>query len=239
MKKILSGSALKVIALISMLIDHVGAVLVERAILVYSYDYFKYKQLLNADIILRSIGRIAFPIYCFLLVEGFLHTKNIKKYMIRLALFALISEIPFDLATSGKIINLNCQNIFFTLLIGLSVITLLECMGRCEALSKMIKICLGILLTGAGALLAQFLNTDYGLRGVLPIVALYLFRFDRLKQVCAGALAFSWEFPAPLAFLPVLFYNGKRGKGNQYLFYIFYPLHLGFLYFIAVMSGFF
>ncbi len=239
MKKIFSGSVLKVIALTTMLIDHVGCVLVERAILVYRNDYFTYKQLWDIDIILRSIGRIAFPIYCFLLVEGFLHTKNIKKYILRLALFAFVSEIPFDLATSGKIINPYYQNIFFTLLIGLFVITLLEGIGRCETLSKVIKVCLCILLTGMGAFLAQFINADYGIRGVLPIVVLYFFRFDRLKQACAGALVFSWEFPAPLAFFPVLFYNGKRGKGNKYLFYIFYPLHLVFLYFIAVMLGFF
>lgn len=77
--------------------------------------------LYQTDMVLRGIGRVAFPIFCFLLVEGFLHTKNVWKYAGRLALFALVSEIPFDLAFQGEWLFMGYQNIFFTLLVGLLV----------------------------------------------------------------------------------------------------------------------
>ena len=102
----LSSFALKCIALITMIIDHVGAILYPEAR------------------VLRIIGRIAFPIYAFLVAEGFYHTKNVKKYMLRLLLFALVSEIPFDLALTGQILEFGHQNVFFTLFAGLLLMEL-------------------------------------------------------------------------------------------------------------------
>lgn len=237
MKKGFSGSALKLIAIITMFIDHIGAVIVERAMLKFSNDYAVYERLATCDVILRSVGRIAFPIFCFLLVEGFLHTKNVWKYMLRLASFALISEIPFDLAQVGRMFNLQSQNIFFTLLIGLFIIHCLDRIWKQESWPKLSRVCLYIVGICIGLLAAEYLNTDYGARGIIAIIALYAFRFNRFNQAIAGVLAFSWEFPAPVAFLPVLAYNGKRGNGNKYLFYAFYPLHLIILYFAAVVLG--
>ncbi len=105
-KKGISGNTLKIIAIITMLIDHIGAVVIENGILKYQ-DPLLMQTILatpegvkwsTIDFALRTIGRISFPIFCFLLVEGFLHTKDVRKYGIRLLAFALISEIPFDLA---------------------------------------------------------------------------------------------------------------------------------------------
>jgi len=237
MKKGFSGNGLKIIALLTMLIDHIGSVIVERAILFSGDDYLMYERLYTLDAILRSIGRIAFPIYCFLLVEGFLHTKNIWKYILRLLLFALVSEVPFNLAMTGKLINPYYQNIFFTLLIGLLVISGMNYLWRLEKQNKILKVCFCVILVCLGTIISEGLCTDYGAKGVLPIVALYLFRFNRLNQAIVGVISFSWEFPAPLAFLPVLSYNGERGKGNKYWFYVFYPLHLMVLYFISVCLG--
>ena len=121
----MTGSALKWIAILTMLIDHMAAALLDP--LVYGGYYGKMHGLFFGSasqstfiwyMIGRFIGRLAFPIFCFLLVEGITHTRDIKKYGARLALFALISEIPFDLALLGSL-SFDAQNVFFTLLFGI------------------------------------------------------------------------------------------------------------------------
>ncbi|SFR93946.1 TraX family protein [Anaeromicropila populeti] len=117
----MSGSTLKLIAIFAMIIDHVAAVLV------WSVAYSTNNtQMMEISHYMRMFGRIAFPIFCFLLVEGFVHTKNRRRYAIRLALFAVISEIPFDLAFSMTPFDFNAQNVFFTLFLGLVVLMGLE-----------------------------------------------------------------------------------------------------------------
>ena len=115
-RKGISGSTLKFIAVFSMLIDHIAASVLLNP-LVNANSAF----MISLAHVMRMFGRLAFSIFCFLLIEGFLHTKNRKKYALRLALFALISEIPFDLAFSYKSFDFSYQNVFFTLLIGLLV----------------------------------------------------------------------------------------------------------------------
>ena len=114
-RKGLSGSALKMIAIATMLIDHIAATVIIRVLKFGGYNDSLY-QLYR---VMRNIGRIAFPIFCFLLVEGFMHTRDREKYALRLGCFAAISEIPFDLAFNGKILEVGYQNVFFTLLLGL------------------------------------------------------------------------------------------------------------------------
>ena len=200
----ISGSTLKIIAILSMLIDHIGAAVLERGLLASAWvknDAALFDKIRAVDRVLRLIGRPAFPIFCFLLVEGFLHTKDSKKYALRLLLFAFISE-----------------NVFFTLLIGLLV------MMAASYFSKNIWLQGLIFALGLGA--GYVLKTDYGYKGVFLIELLYFLRYDRKMQCIAGALAFSWETTAPIAFLPILAYNGKRGLSMKYLFYLFYPAHL-------------
>ncbi|WP_461817744.1 TraX family protein, partial [Faecalimonas sp.] len=100
MKLGINSFQLKIIAIIAMIIDHIGL--------------FFFPE----HILFRIIGRISFPIFAFLIVEGFYHTRDIWKYMFRLGVFAVLSEIPFDLLTTGKVFDLRHQNVFFTLLIG-------------------------------------------------------------------------------------------------------------------------
>ncbi|MBQ2453108.1 MAG: hypothetical protein II497_01520, partial [Lachnospiraceae bacterium] len=104
----MTGTALKLIAVVSMLIDHTGDVL------------------FPGQLWLRYIGRLAFPIYCFLIVEGFIHTRNVMKYMARLLVFGIVSEIPFDLAFFGEISYPGYQNVFWTLLLGLMSIYMMS-----------------------------------------------------------------------------------------------------------------
>lgn len=206
----ISGFTLKWIAIITMIIDHVGAVL--------------YPQYL----ILRMIGRIAFPIFCFLLVEGAVHTHNIRRYEGRLLGFALISELPFDLVFYGGV-SLEHQNVFFTLLIGLFMLDIME--------RKKNTIYPFLVIFGA-IFLAEGLSVDYGAGGILFILCFYLLYERRvLRQVAfigMNVLYFGMgvQAYAGLAAVPMLLYNGKRGRRMKYLFYVIYPLHLLILYLI-------
>lgn len=227
----ISGSTLKLIAIISMLIDHTGATVL-RAILRHpGIAGIPEKRAMWAEIytISRDIGRIAFPIFCFLIVEGFLHTRNVKKYAGRLFLFALISEIPFDLALKGNWYVPTGQNVYFTLLIGLLAIIGIAWITQ----NGTQNLLLSILPIAAGMYLALLMDTDYDYKGVFLIVILYLMRSSRLYQCIGGAAAVTWELPAPLAFIPVYLYNGTRGLRMKYFFYWFYPGHLLVLYAVS------
>lgn len=213
MKKGLSASTLKWIAIISMLIDHF-------AIAIYwhleSHTYEVYK-------ILRYIGRIAFPIYCFLLVEGFFLTRNRKKYIGRCLLFAFLSEIPFNMAIYGQIWYPTRQNVYFTLALGLCTLYVLDKVRGYDMLSVMKQ----LLCVGVGAGLAQILGVDYHYLGILFIVMFYYCReMNPWYRDVIGAAAFSYEITAPLAFIPIHLYNGKRGLPLKYAFYLVYPVHL-------------
>lgn len=223
----ISGSTLKLIAVISMLIDHTGATVfrtVMRSNAVLSSGNARlWQHIYSAS---RDIGRIAFPIFCFLIVEGFLHTHNPRKYAGRLFLFALISEIPFDIALKGAWFYPDKQNVYFTLLLGLLVLMALSGFREHPWAAPFI--------IAAGMYGAHLLQTDYSYKGVFLIVILYLLRFTRLYQCIGGAAATVWELPAPIAFIPVWLYNGKRGLRMKYFFYWFYPVHLMVLYVINI-----
>lgn len=231
-KRGISGSTLKLIALITMLIDHVAAVILVRLLLINGYD----EKLYQCYRIMRLIGRVAFPIYIFLMIEGFEKTRSRHKYIMRMAAFAVISEVPFDLAFSAQVLEFGYQNIFFTLLIGMLVMLAFEAIGRMEW-NVWIKLGVCLVVFIAGMELAELLHTDYGAKGIMGIVAMFLFRKNRLTQIVAGSVAFLWETTAPLAFVPIAFYNGKRGLQLKYVFYLFYPLHLLILYLICMALG--
>ncbi len=207
----INGFVLKCIAMICMLIDHTGAVL--------------FPQYLG----LRMVGRLAFPIYCFLLVEGAMHTTNIRKYEQRLFLFALISEVPFDLAFYGGT-SWAHQNVFFTLFLGVLAIDLAQCIRN--KLSVIIIFFLMIIV-------AELLHTDYGGSGIVFILCYYLLYEKKvLKQAMFVLENFflyrvGVQLYASFAVVPMLLYNGKKGPSMKYLFYVFYPGHLLILYLIV------
>lgn len=230
----LSGSTLKCIAIVTMLIDHIGAVVLERLLVAGVESNLLYP----AYVTTRTIGRIAFPIFCFLLVEGFEHTGNRKRYALRLLAFAVISEVPFDLAFRGKLIETGYQNVFFTLFIGLVTMLAFHAIEEKTEWNPLWRGALLALVMFAGMGLAYWMKTDYDAKGVMCIMALYVFRSMRGPQILAGCLAFGWwELPALVAFIPIAFYNGKRGWNLKYAFYGFYPLHLLLLYLICLAKG--
>ena len=207
------GMDLKLWALFTMFIDHIGAVLIETTYL-YNIESF---QVLN--VCLRLIGRLAFPLYAFLLAEGFLHTRSWKKYAGRLFLFALISEIPFDLAAFGEL-TYTRQNVFFTLFIGLLT------MKGLEKVKEKKLAAIGVI--GAGCICAHLLQTDYSYMGILLIVILYIFREEHKRRCIIGGVFFSYEITSVLAFLMMYRYSGEKGETNlpRIVFYGFYPMHL-------------
>ena len=220
----LSQEGLKSIACLTMLLDHIGAVFVP--------GYYTYY-------ILRILGRIAFPIYCFLLAEGMHYTRNPRKYALRLALGAAASEIPFDLAVYGGL-TLAHQSVMLTLLLGFGALTVW----------KRLPIWAGVSVAALLALTAEWLNTDYGAWGVVLIVAFGLLRerprwqlalvvtlillaMDSIGVPFLGGIPI--ELFALLAFLPICLYSGRKagwGRGAQLLFYGFYPVHLLLLWLV-------
>lgn len=258
-KRGISSSTLKIIAIIAMFIDHIGAVVLEPMITRgISFPGMSLYELYELDSFIRLvIGRIAFPIFCFQLVEGFLKTSDVTQYAVRLFIFALLSELPFNLAFRQTLVDSSYQNVFFTLFIGLMVMILADRI-RTAAWGKRfsptigngLSVMLRIAVVAAGMVLAEALHTDYAAYGVMCITILYFFRYNKKKQILAGSIAFfagdiimnggSSELLAPLGFIAVACYNGQRGMRMKYVFYLFYPLHLLVLYGIQrlVLSGF-
>ena len=225
--RILSGSALKVIALVCMIIDHVAKSFYRKlSMITFNIPLFpKHKDLYW---LMTRIGRLAFPIYCFLLVEGFLHTRDKKKYALRLFVFAVISEVPWDLIHYNKLFDMTGQNVFFTLFLGVLGMYLFEFFENSR-----IKQAVSLLVLLVVSLLLQ---ADYGMTGFAFIIMLYALHDRWLLKTVVGCGILSSPPYAALAFIPINLYNGKRGfiKGKvlQYAFYAIYPVHLLVLYFI-------
>ena len=219
-KRTYHGEDLKFFAMWSMLIDHAGAVLIENTSL---YQITGFHML---AVTCRLIGRIAFPLICFLLIEGFCHTGDRRKYLMRMGFFALISEIPFDLTFFGRL-DLQKQNVFFTLFTGILLLYALEKAETWEH-SPLIRSFMIAASTLAGCVAATARRFDYSYMGILLIAALYLFRNDRKKLCIAGVVLSLYELTAALAFILVRKYNGEKGDGilPRNWFYLFYPLHL-------------
>lgn len=198
----MTGFQLKLLAILAMTADHIGAV------------FFPEIPLL------RWIGRLAMPVLCFFIGEGLRHTRSPRRYLLRLTGFALLSELPFDLAFYGGI-EWGHQNVYFTLALGLLALWAIQSRGM-----------EGWLLALTAALAAELLGCDYGMYGVLLILLLDRFHRARSEQL-AGAALLNLAFfglqtqTLSLIALPLLWlYNGKRGRDDRRLFYLYYPAHL-------------
>ena len=235
-----SGFGLKYIALVTMTLDHIAAVLLPYGSPLYTA--------------LRGIGRIAFPLYCFLLVEGYLHTSNRTSYFRRLLIFAVLSEIPFDMAlfhfplVTSPASLFSHQNIFFTLAFGFLAMYLLDYHWYRNRSTGFI----GLMLIG---ILSEVFKFDYGLSGIMVLTILFIGKKFRpgikpiVIAICAILPLFSPDSISGICIilaLPfILFYNGQKGSplpngktfpGAKYLFYIYYPAHLfiiSLIYFIT------
>ena len=208
----LNGTQLKHIAMVSMALDHTGVAL-----------FFRGPAVIFEG--LRFLGRLAFPIYCFLLVEGFVHTGSRRRYAISLFLAALISEIPYNLASAGSLLAPELQNVYFTLFLGLLALAAAEWGERTGRRLLSMALCAGIM----GA--AYLLQSDYDAAGIILILVFWFVREDEKMRHLGPALillTFGWPGLFAVLAVPLLMrYNGERGKvRHKYAYYLFYPAHL-------------
>lgn len=226
----MSGTVLKRIAAVTMLIDHFGAAF----FYIYTSSYDGTAAFAAADMIydvLRIIGRTSFPLFCFLLVEGVLHTRSVWRYLSRLFVFAIVSEIPFDLAFHNRLWDMRMQNVFFTLLLGVLALTSIKWGWEKSCVQERAGKCFlaaGWLGAALCAGMAYLIKTDYDVKGVVLVVVLYFLRIYAPRLIAGGYMVLCygseiWSFPG---FLLMMGYNGERGNGSKYFFYFFYPLHL-------------
>ena len=233
MKKCLSGNGLKVIAIGAMTIDHIGYAIVWPLYLaactvggVHMMGASRPPEAMRLYALYtfcRCIGRLAIPIFAYMLVEGFRHTRNVRGYALRLGLFALISEIPYDLMFTGQVFYAYEQNIFWSLLLGLLVLIAQEKWVYAGASGRWWKAALiwaAVMAASGVALLVSALalyreKRSWAVVGILAAVA-------RISIMGLG-----WIQWLCLAAFPIMaLYNGERGRGNKYFFYTYYPAHL-------------
>ncbi len=226
--RIFPGSTLKWIALITMIIDHVAAALLSPCMSNGIYGPFDYDFWMVVYRVMRNIGRIAFPIYCFLLVEGYHYTRSKWKYLRNLAIFAIVSELPFDMAFQSQVVDFSYQNVFLNLLISLVCMMTIDWLReRFQVGDKGWKSALCWMLpTAVFGVIALITFSDYYFFGTILTIVMYKLYDRRLLMSVAGYLVFTfepWCFPA---FILIQMYNGKRGKQYKYFFYAAYPIHL-------------
>lgn len=216
---------LKLIACFSMILDHSG------------YVIFGKLSFLN------YLGRFAFPIFAFQISQGYIHTKDFKKYLFKLIVFAIISQVPFMLFTS-LFTNDVTLNIFFTLLLGLVGIFCYD-----KSKNKIIGIIPGLFL----AFFANYIKTDYGFYGVAIIMLFYIFKDNKINTFLSFLIATMMQYlfyiftlgyshyiillmiSTILPIFLILLYNGKKGRSIKYFLYFFYPVHLVILYLIYIL----
>ena len=205
---------LKWIAMATMLIDHIGAIIL-MPLLSKTPRGSAIREIYT---ITRVIGRTAFPKFCFALAEGYNHTRNKYKYLIRLLIFAIISEIPFDYANSGKFFNWEYQNVLFTLSIGLIAMILIDLPKK--------GVLINLLIVYGAMALAQYMYTDYGPWGVANILLFKYIRLDRTGRALANSAIniYQGNFGTNFSSIALYYYNGDKGYNPKW-FYLFYPVH--------------
>ena len=207
-----TANQIKLLACAFMLVDHIGYLLLPQYLF------------------LRIIGRLSFPLFAFMIANGYRHSANAKKYLLRLAIFALCYQPVFAYCIPG-----GHWNIFATLFFGLCAIVIWE------ETKKRRLLWLGALGVGALSVGAYFLPLDYGAYGVLLIFTAHL-GFANHERLCWLWLAVNFltllpfmgisslQVCAVFSLVFLFLYNGKRGKGNRWFFYLFYCLHIPALY---------
>lgn len=257
----LTGNTLKMIAVITMLIDHLCTIVLQWLLGNYWAPMIQagtltWEQFRRIDYFIRfdlqGVGTIAFPLFCFLLTEGFQYTKNRKRYIGIMLAFAIISELPFDIGFFADYsiqegtfpFYWNYQNVFFTLFLSLVSLAGIEFFSTNSGIrTDRIKAAfLQIISVAVIAGIAEIICCDYGFMGIFFVAAFYVCRKSRVCQILLFLLVYiltTGNQPTGFvlfACMMILLYNGKRGKLKlKYLVYAFYPVHISLLYFTTII----
>ena len=230
MKKGLNAYWVKFIAMIAMLLDHFAHIAI-----ILPINLNTATSLATA---MNVVGRVTMPVMCYFIAEGYHHTSSLKKYFLRLIVFAIISQIPYYLWNVGLQTyfidflkySVFHMNVIYTLTMGLLALTIAK--SKTNTVLKLLGMFAAVILTK---------YSDWGIYGVLWVLVFGIFHGDfKMQAVWFGAIsiirclvkytnnthAFALQLCTLLA-LPLLYlYNGERGRKSKYGFYIFYPLHL-------------
>jgi len=227
--KILSGSALKLIACLSMLSDHLAKFYFNRFAWAQSVWFSVAGRSISLMQLMLMFGRFAFPLFAFLLVVGFEHTTNRKKYGLSLFILALLSEIPFNLMT-GHAMLYPKQNVMFTLLLGYLALWSISYFKQ-KPIISLFAVVIMFMIT-------RYLHADYQTAGFIFILLLYGLRKEHVIRCVAAPVLLQMKAMVFLSMLLTLFYNGKRGFIKtpflKYCFYAFYPIHMLAIYWLSI-----
>lgn len=228
--KILSGAQLKYIAFLSMLIDHTNKALI--------YPILNEGILQHISNLFDIIGRIAFPLFAFFVVEGFFKTRNRKKYLTNLLIFAVISEVPFDMFLTSTFFNTRANNVLFTLALSLITIWIIDILkNKLENKPPILWYLVSVVVIIISCFISMQFGLDYEHHSIIIVYLFYIF-YNKPVVGCALAyLSIITEVWSILGFGLVLTYNGERGKQNKIINYWFYPVHLLILGILRMYFG--
>ena len=238
----ITADGLKMFACITMLIQTVGIAVIEKGLIhLDQYTQESLNQAMSQDSrlmtlagigsIMQLIGGMAIPVFAFLLVEGFRNTSDYKKYLIMMAVTALVSEIPYDLAIRGKVWDFSSQNAMITMCICL---IMLKCMELFSDSTRFAGSMVRILIMIAAIVWVSILRAEYGLCMVLLVTVFYVFDTRNVLKTVLGCIISLMYVTGPIAFYGIWCYTGERkDRINKYVYYAFYPVHLLVLGIIA------
>ena len=231
----ITADGLKMFACITMLIQTIGVVVIEKGLIhldQYTQDSLnqamaqdsRLMTLAGIGSIMQLIGGMAIPVFTFLLVEGFRNTSDYKKYLLLMVLTAVISEIPYDLAVGGKIMDWSSQNAMVTMSICL---IMLKCLDIFKDGSGFTGGLVRMLIVLAAVIWVSLFRAEYGLCMVLLAAVFYVFYTQNVLKTVLGCIISLMYITGPLSFYGIWCYNGERkDRINKYVYYAFYPLHL-------------
>lgn len=236
-----TGNGLKNFACAVLFLQSVGIIILEKGIIhleQYTQESLSIEMAKNQGLmtlagtasVLQLLGGLAIPVFAFLLVEGFYHTSDYKNYLIAVCLTAVISEIPYDFAMSGKLFDLSQQNAMTGTAISLLMLYFLKMTKK----QKRGKNLLQLFIVLCGVLWVTILRSEYGLCMILLTAVFYIFYTRNILKTVFGALISLLYVTGPLSFYGIWCYNEERKKTvSKYIYYAFYPIHLWILGVIA------